>query len=84
MISLEKLQSMFYGYAIAAACGVPAEFCPRSLLKLNPVKNMREFGTWNQSVDTWSDDTSLTIATMGSISRLRAIDYGDIMNNFLQ
>lgn len=47
MISLEKLQSMVYGYAVADACGVPVEFNYRSLLKLNPVKNMREFGTWN-------------------------------------
>ena len=84
MMSLEQLQSMVFGYAVADACGVPVEFCPRSLLKLNPVKNMREFGTWNQPAGTWSDDTSMTIATMESISRLRAIDYDDIMNNFLQ
>lgn len=84
MISLEKLQSIVYGYAVADACGVPVEFCPRSLLKLNPVKNMREFGTWNQPAGTWSDDTSLTLATMESIARLQTIDYADIMKNFLQ
>lgn len=84
MISFEKLQSIVFGYAVADACGVPVEFCPRSLLKLNPVKNMREFGTWNQPAGTWSDDTSLTLATMESIARLQTIDYADIMNNFLQ
>lgn len=82
MISLEKLQSMVFGYAVADACGVPVEFNYRPLLKLNPVKNMREFGTWHQPVGTWSDDTSLTISTMESIARLRSIDYADIMNNF--
>ena len=84
MISLEKLQSMVFGYAVADACGVPVEFNYRPLLKLNPVKNMREFGTWHQPVGTWSDDTSLTIATMESIARLQSIDYADIMNNFSQ
>ena len=82
MFSLEKLQSMVLGYAVADACGVPVEFNYRPLLKINPVKNMREFGTWHQPVGTWSDDTSLTIATMESIARLQSIDYDDIMNNF--
>ena len=38
MMSLEKLQSMVFGYAVADAFGVPVEFYPRSLLKLNPVQ----------------------------------------------
>ena len=43
---------------------------------------MRDGGIWNQPIGTWSDDTSLTIATMESISRLQKIDYTDIMTNF--
>ena len=43
---------------------------------------MQGFGTYNQPAGTWSDDTSMTLATMESISRLKKIDYADIMQNF--
>lgn len=33
---------------------------------------------------TWSDDTSMTLATMQSIVNKKAIDYDDIMNEFDQ
>ena len=32
---------------------------------------------------TWSDDTSMTLATMASIADKKAIDYEDISNEFL-
>ena len=77
-------KSFIFNLATADALGVPVEFSSRSRLKLNPVVGMREGGTWNQPAGTWSDDTSLTIATMESIGRLKKIDYTDIMKNFVK
>ncbi|MBO4401669.1 MAG: ADP-ribosylglycohydrolase family protein [Selenomonadaceae bacterium] len=82
MVSLKTVQSILLGSAVADAVGVPVEFKSRAELKKNPVTSMREFGTWRQPAGTWSDDTSLTIATMESIARLKRIDYYDILNNF--
>ena len=72
------------GFAIADATGVPVEFSTSEELKRFPVISMRGHGTYNQPAGTWSDDTSLTIATMESIARLKKIDYTDIMQNFVK
>ncbi len=82
MVSLKTAQSILLGSAVADAVGVPVEFKSRDELKKNPVTSMRAYGTWRQPAGTWSDDTSLTVATMESISRLGRIDYYDILNNF--
>lgn len=78
----KKIKSMLYGFAVADALGVPVEFKSRKILQKNPVTSMQGFGTYNQPAGTWSDDTSMTLATMESISRLKKIDYVDIMQNF--
>jgi len=79
---MKKIKSMLLGFAVADALGVPVEFKSRESLKKNPVVDMQGFGTYNQPAGTWSDDTSMTLATMESISRLKKIDYADIMQNF--
>lgn len=82
MIDLKTLKAMTLGTAIADAVGVPVEFERREFLKESPVTDMLGYGTYNQPAGTWSDDTSLTLATMESITRLKKIDYVDLMNNF--
>lgn len=77
------LKNMLLGLATADALGVPVEFESRRTLQAEPVTGMRSFGSWNQPAGTWSDDTSMTVAAMESISRLGRIDYEDIMKNFL-
>ena len=77
------LQGMLLGLATGDALGVPVEFFSRRRLKADPVKNMRSGGSWEQDAGTWSDDTSLTIAAMESISRRGKIDWQDIMKNFM-
>ena len=83
MIDAKKIRGMLLGLATCDALGVPVEFESRYTLKERPVTEMRAFGTWRQSAGTWSDDTSLTVATMESISRRKRIDYNDIAENFL-
>lgn len=75
-------RKVILGFAIADAIGVPVEFSWREDLKKNPVISMRGHGTYDQPAGTWSDDTTMTIATMESITRLKNIDYKDIMTNF--
>lgn len=77
------VRGMLLGLATCDALGVPVEFESRYILKNSPVTKMLAFGTWHQPAGTWSDDTSLTIAAMESISRLKRIDYNDIAENFL-
>lgn len=76
------VRGMLLGLATADALGVPVEFESRWTLKTESVLNMRSGGSWGQPAGTWSDDTSLTVAAMESISRLKRIDYGDVMENF--
>lgn len=71
------------GFAIGDALGVPVEFKNRENLKANPVVHMNEFGSHKVPVGTWSDDTSLLLATMDSITNSQVIDYRDIMSRFL-
>ena len=75
----KKIKSMLLGFAVADALGVPVEFKSRKILQKNSVVDMQGFGTYNQPAGTWSDDTSMTLATMESISRLKKIDYADIL-----
>ena len=83
MFNQKTVISMLLGHAMADAVGVPVEFTKRLYLKHNPVIGIREFGTYNQPAGTWSDDTSLTVAAMESMTRLKKIDYADILKNFL-
>ena len=73
------------GFAVGDALGVPVEFSPRELLKINPITDMTGYGTHSQPAGTWSDDTSMIIATIDSIINNNGnIDYKDIMNNFIK
>ena len=56
------------GLCVADALGVPVEFNSREKLKANPVTDMRAYGTHNQPSGTWSDDTSMTLCLLDSLS----------------
>lgn len=68
------------GLCVADALGVPVEFNSREKLKSNPVTDMRAYGTHNQPIGTWSDDTSMTLCLLDSLSD--GLDYKDIMDKF--
>jgi len=70
-----------FGLAIGDALGVPYEFEKRGTFKC---KEMTGGGTHDQPVGTWSDDTSMTLATLKSIKDNNGkINIEDIHNNFL-
>lgn len=69
-----------WGLMVGDALGVPAEFKSRNKLRENPVTDMTGFGTHYQEAGTWSDDTSMTLATMDSLKH--GIDYENMMKRF--
>lgn len=76
-------QDGIWGGVVADALGVPVEFTSRTERVLDPVKGMRQYGTYHQPRGTWSDDSSMTLATLDSIKSVDGIDYKDIMDKFL-
>lgn len=62
-----KVKDGIIGLLIGDALGVPVEFKSREYLQEHPVTTMMSHGTYNMPKGTWSDDSSMTIATMASI-----------------
>ncbi len=77
-----EIKDGMFGLAIADAVGVPAEFKSREMMKRYPITDMVGYGTHNQPEGTWSDDSSMAIATMDSINECNEINYADIMKKF--
>lgn len=67
------------GLVVGDAVGVPVEFKQRDAFE---IKDMTGFGTYNQPPGTWSDDSSMTLATLDSIVQNERIDLRDIMACF--
>lgn len=81
---LLKVKGSFWGFIVGDALGVPVEFKDRDYLKEHQVLDMEEYGTHYQPKGTWSDDSSMVIATMDSLIKYNnEINYVDIMQNFL-
>lgn len=74
-----KIYDGIMGLVVGDALGVPFEFKKRDTFKAD---KMTGHGTYNQPPGTWSDDSSLTLATLESIGRLGRVDPADIMENF--
>lgn len=68
------------GLVVGDACGVPVEFNSREELMKNPVVNMRGYGSYNQPKGTWSDDSSMALATLASLRK--GYDLRDIAEQF--
>lgn len=77
---MNKLKDAVYGFAIGDALGVPFEFNARKAFRCT---DMVGYGTWHQPEGTWSDDTSMLLATCDSIRQKGHIDYDDIMSRFI-
>ena len=74
------LRDCIYGLAVGDALGVPYEFRPRGTFKCT---DMTGYGTHGQPDGTWSDDTSMTLATCDSIRELGHIDTADMRDKFV-
>ena len=70
------------GLVVADALGVPVEFMSREELRRNPVTDMRGFGTYNLPAGSWSDDSSMALATLHSLQN--GYDLKNMMEKFVQ
>lgn len=69
------------GLCVGDACGVPVEGSQRIERDIKPVKDMIGYGTYFQPPGTWSDGTSMTLATLDSLCN--GLDYDDLMQKFI-
>lgn len=76
----KQMQDGMLGLAVGDALGVPVEFRSREVLKRNPVTGMRAYGTHNQPAGSWSDDTTMALCTLESLTK--GVDYDDMMDRF--
>ena len=78
-----KVEDGIIGLLIGDALGVPHEFSKLEEIRMKPVTDMTGYGTWNKPPGTWSDDTSMTLATLNSISKNGGeINYSSLMQEF--
>ncbi|MDD7430396.1 MAG: ADP-ribosylglycohydrolase family protein [Coriobacteriaceae bacterium] len=78
---LSQLKAVVYGAAVGDALGVPFEFLHRDTFEC---KGMCAGGYHNMPLGTFSDDTSLLIATCDSIRATKGIDIDDMRAKFRQ
>lgn len=76
----KQIQDGVLGLAVGDALGVPVEFRSRERLKQNPVTGMRAYGTHHQPAGSWSDDTTMALCTLESLTK--GADYNDMMDRF--
>ena len=69
------------GVATGDALGLPVQFADRNERRADPVTGMRGNGVFNMPAGTWSDDTSLTLCLLDSLSGGK-YDPDDIMKKF--
>lgn len=76
------IRDAIFGLSVGDALGVPVEFYSRQRLEKQPVTGMQEYGCHHQPAGTWSDDTSMSLCLLDSLSK--GVDYDDIMHKFKQ
>lgn len=79
---MSKFVDSILGHAIGDAMGMPTEFCIRERLIENPVLEMIGSNKTGQPAGSWTDDTSMEIATIASIIEKGKFDYSDIMSKW--
>lgn len=78
----EKVKGAVLGLVAGDALGVPVEFMTREKLRQDPVTGMRSGGAHGQSAGTWSDDSSMVLCLLESLTG--GLDYEDMMARFLR
>ena len=71
------------GVVVGDALGLPVQFKSREELAEEPLSDMIGHGTFDMPPGTWSDDSSLTLATLASIKECWEVNCEDIMDRFV-
>ncbi|MDR0913314.1 MAG: ADP-ribosylglycohydrolase family protein [Methanobrevibacter sp.] len=77
---LKDIKALLYGLSIADSLGVPVEFLSRDIIRKNPVTDMIGYGTYNLPPGSFSDDSSLSFATVESL--INGYNLEEIAENF--
>ena len=75
------------GLVVGDALGVPVQFMYREEIKNRPkglVTGMESGGVFDMPEGTWSDDSSMALATLSSILDKGEIDVADVMLQFVK
>jgi ADP-ribosylglycohydrolase len=72
-ITNEIVMSRTLGLVVGDALGVPVEFVRWEIIRKNPVVDMIGYGTYNMPPGTWSDDSSMALCLLDSLSNQRAM-----------
>ena len=80
--NMSIIKGSVLGFAVGDAMGLPLVNIKRDVLLDKPVTTMESGGVYNISAGTWSDETSLTIATMDSIIKSASLSYVDMADRF--
>ena len=77
---VDTLRSAVYGTAVGDALGLPVQFLPRdSYPEVTEMTGSKELPC---PAGTWSDDTSLTLATVDSLLTCEGVDIPDMRARF--
>ena len=74
------------GVVVGDALGNPVQFMDRAAVARRPqgpVVGMEGGGVFRTPVGTWTDDSSMTLATLSSIKELGRCDLADMMDRFV-
>ncbi len=72
------------GVIVGDALGCPVQFMSREeIARRGQVTGMEGHGTYDKPAGTWTDDGSMTLATLDSIRELGCINAEDIMMRFV-
>ncbi|MFT5130478.1 MAG: ADP-ribosyl-[dinitrogen reductase] hydrolase [Rhodothermales bacterium] len=80
MLTAVAISNAMRGLIVGDALGVPVEFCTRDELDRDPVAHMRAVGTYMQPAGTWSDDSSMALCSLESLTA--GYDLADMMTRF--
>lgn len=80
----EKISAGILGFVVGDALGVPVEFLNRNVLQKHRLVDMIGYGSHHQPEGTWSDDSSMMIATMDSIIDNNEVNFDDMMQKFCE
>ena len=70
------------GLVVGDALGVPVEFSTQEERKQDPVKEMRGYGTYPVPKGSWSDDSSMTLASLSAL-HTDGLNLKKTMDNFV-
>ena len=80
MIKDQKIKAAIYGFIVGDALGVPYEFKARDTFNC---VDMIGHGIWDQAKGTWSDDSSMVLATLDALSKKYASKIDLLASNTL-